>query len=156
VPTVDFQATLAAVDGEGQVPTGTARWTLLIDADRRPQGWLDGSGMRAGRGLRRDDVRLGGTLIRPGGTLRSALDAALSSPSGEAVAVGAAGLLVGTVSAQAVVDAIERAREAAATGATGDGPVVGFAAEAKPVGTRLDSTRPESDGAAASGVTGDQ
>jgi osmoprotectant transport system ATP-binding protein len=131
-PTIDFDTTLAAVGGDAPAPSVTARWTLLIDGDRRPQGWLDGAGLRSGRGLRRDDVRLGGTLIRPGGSLRSALDAALSSPSGDGVAVDSDGRLLGIVSAQAVVDAIERARAAAATDATGDGPVVGFAAEAAP------------------------
>ncbi len=131
VPTVDFDAILAVLNGEGSAPAITSRWSLLVDGDHRPQGWLDGDGLRAGRPLRRDDVRLGGTLIRPGGTLRAALDAALSSPSGDGVAVDADGRALGIVPAQAVLDAIERARAAASVAsAAGDGPVVGFATQA--------------------------
>jgi osmoprotectant transport system ATP-binding protein len=120
------------VDSGGPAPSVTARWSLLIDADRHPQGWLDGAGLLAGRGLHRDDVRLGGTLIRPGGTLRSALDAVLSSPSGDGVAVDDEGTLRGTVEGAEVLQAIERARAAAAATPSGDAPVVGFAAEAAP------------------------
>ena len=132
VPTVDFDATLAALAGGGPAPSVTARWSLLVDADRRPQGWLDGAGLLTGRPLHRDDVRLGGTLIRPGGTLRSALDAVLSSPSGDGVAVDEEGTLRGIVEGGAVLEAIERACVAAAATPSGDAPVVGFAAEAAP------------------------
>jgi osmoprotectant transport system ATP-binding protein len=128
--TVDLDEVLAAVDSGGPAPSVTARWSLLIDADRHPQGWLDGAGLLAGRGLHRDDVRLGGTLIRPGGTLRSALDAVLSSPSGDGVAVDDEGTLRGIVEGAEVLQAIERARAAAAATPSGDAPVVGFAAEA--------------------------
>ena len=146
-PTVDVDAAWAAIgrvargtvgdggDGAADASAAGARWALLLDGDRRPQGWLDRSGPAAGRPLTRDDIRLGGTLIRPGGSLRSALDAALSSPSGAGVAVDADGRLLGTVSAQAVLAAIERARSAATSQAV-DGPVVGFASsEAAPEAT---------------------
>ncbi len=131
VPSVDFAAVQAVlgdgaadVTGLGLAP-GT-RWALLIDAEHRPQGWLDCSSVGTGQPLTTTDVRLGGTLIHPGGSLRSALDAALSSPSGNAVAVDGDGRLVGTVTAREVLDAIERARSAAASPRT-DGPVVGYA-----------------------------
>jgi osmoprotectant transport system ATP-binding protein len=136
VDTVSAEAVLEAVDGDGGTGgydaalAGTPaadRWALLLDADRRPQGWLDRSGIGAGRAPGRQDIRLGGTLIRPGGSLRSALDATLSSPSGSGVAVDDDGHLVGVVAARDVIAAIERARRAA-TAPDSDGPVVGFAA----------------------------
>ena len=48
------------------------------------------------------------------GSLRSALDAALSSPSGQGVAVDADGRVVGSVSADDVLTALASARAAAA------------------------------------------
>jgi len=134
-PTVDFESAVAAARSDGQVGDyddvlgagrGLPRWALLVDDRGHPQGWLDRAGLVAGRPLSRDDIRLGGTLIRPGGSLRSALDASLSSPSGAGVAVDADGRLIGTVSAQAVLAAIERSRTAAAS-PEAEGPVVGFA-----------------------------
>jgi osmoprotectant transport system ATP-binding protein len=134
-PTVDFESAVAAAraDREGGgyddvlgAGRGLPRWALLVDDRGHPQGWLDRAGLAAGRPLARDDIRLGGTLIRPGGSLRSALDASLSSPSGAGVAVDADGRLIGTVSAQAVLAAIERSRAAAAS-PEAEGPVVGFA-----------------------------
>lgn len=144
-PTADFEA---AVRAESAARAGSAvieyddslapgvtdpRWVLLIDAERRPQGWLDRAGLATGRGLRHGDIRLGGTLIRPGGSLRSALDAALSSPSGSGVAVDAEGRLIGTVTASAVMAAVEAARTVAERN---DGPVVGYAAEGPAPGNR--------------------
>jgi osmoprotectant transport system ATP-binding protein len=116
VDTADVQEVTAAVEGAGPPPVvhGAGRWLLLVDGERRPQGWLDCAGLQAGRPLRQQDIRLGGTLIRPGGSLRSALDAALSSPSGDGVAVDEGGQLVGIVSAEAVLRAIEQARHGSA------------------------------------------
>lgn len=101
-----------------------ARWYLLVDDDRRPHGWLDGGPILAGAKIEPGNVRLGGSLIRPGGSLREALDAALSSPSAAGVAIDDSGAVVGTVTASAVLAAIEQARSAAADAA---GPVVAFA-----------------------------
>jgi osmoprotectant transport system ATP-binding protein len=49
----------------------------------------------------------GGTLATQGGSLRAALDACLSSPSGRGVVVDEAGRLLGTVTAREVLDLIE-------------------------------------------------
>lgn len=114
------------------------RWALLVDDNRRPQGWLDRGRIRTGAAPTRDDIRLGGTLIRPGGSLRSALDAALSSPSGSGVAVDDEGRLVGIVPAREVLAAIERARRAASDRITGD-PIVGYAAESEAFGVSTTS-----------------
>ncbi|HAP90896.1 MAG TPA: proline/glycine betaine ABC transporter ATP-binding protein, partial [Arthrobacter bacterium] len=53
----------------------------------------------------------GGSLFRPGETLRRALDSALSSPSGQGVAVDDEGRVRGTVRAQEVLAVIEEARQ---------------------------------------------
>ena len=50
----------------------------------------------------------GGTLATQGGTLRAALDACLSSPSGRGVVVDGQGRLLGTLTAREVLDLIER------------------------------------------------
>ena len=85
-------------------------WTLAVDADSKPQGWLavgalpdsalDGE-------ITPDTLNLGGTLAAVGGTLRAALDAALSSPSGRGVVVDEDGRFAGTVSASEVLARIE-------------------------------------------------
>jgi osmoprotectant transport system ATP-binding protein len=69
-----------------------------------------------GRPLRRrarrrgdpDLLNLGGTLAPVHGTLREALDAALSSPSGRGVVVDNDGHFAGTVSASEVLARIEQ------------------------------------------------
>jgi len=88
---------------------GRARdgWLLVVDAERRPIGWLApgdpgtraaSAGVTVTEGL----LHLGGTLAEAGGSLRAALDAALSAPSGRE------GRLLGTVRAAQVLTAIER------------------------------------------------
>jgi osmoprotectant transport system ATP-binding protein len=49
----------------------------------------------------------GGSLLRPDGTLRQALDAALSSPSGVGVAVDADGKVIGGLRVEDVLEAID-------------------------------------------------
>jgi osmoprotectant transport system ATP-binding protein len=58
----------------------------------------------------------GGTLATQNGSLRAALDAALSSPSGRGVVVDDEGRLIGTVTTAEVVELIEL--HAASTRAT--------------------------------------
>ena len=49
----------------------------------------------------------GGTLASTTGSFRAALDAALSSPSGRGVLVDGGGVLVGTVTAEQVLAALQ-------------------------------------------------
>ena len=85
-------------------------WALVVDGEQRPQGWL-----AVGRlpdaaldsEITPDLLNLGGTLARDSGTLREALDAALSSPSGRGVIVHEDGTFAGTVSASQVLARIE-------------------------------------------------
>ncbi|HJW00534.1 MAG TPA: ATP-binding cassette domain-containing protein [Arthrobacter sp.] len=84
-------------------PSAVSGWQLVVDAGMRPLGW-------AGPGT---DTELipGGSLFRPGDTLRRALDAALSSPSGLGVAVDREGRVLGAIRAQEVLAVIEEARQ---------------------------------------------
>jgi osmoprotectant transport system ATP-binding protein len=86
------------------------RWILVVDDDRRPRGWLDCAAVPVGHPVGVDDLVLGGSLAAPDGSLRRALDAALSSPSGRGVAVDADGAVVGTITAAEVLTAIEQSR----------------------------------------------
>ena len=86
------------------------RWILVVDGDHRPRGWLDCAAVPVGHPVGVDDLVLGGSLAAPDGSLRRALDAALSSPSGRGVAVDGDGVVIGTIAADEVLAAIEQAR----------------------------------------------
>jgi osmoprotectant transport system ATP-binding protein len=93
-------------------------WALVVDDENRPQGWLALTGVaeEALQGLvTPDSLNLGGTLATVDGTLRAALDAALSSPSGRGVVVDADGRFLGTVSASQVLARIEEQASVART-----------------------------------------
>jgi osmoprotectant transport system ATP-binding protein len=85
-------------------------WALVVDADNKPQGWLAVGRLPesalAGE-ITPELLNLGGTLAGQGGTLRAALDAALSSPSGRGVIVHDDGTFAGTVTASHVLARIE-------------------------------------------------
>jgi len=81
-------------------------WLLVVDADSRPLGWVDRRTVSDGRPVREQDMRLGGALVDPGSSLRTALDSALSSPSGRGVVVDDDGVLVGSVTAAEVLDRV--------------------------------------------------
>ncbi|WP_307086765.1 ABC transporter ATP-binding protein [Arthrobacter agilis] len=83
-------------------------WTLLVDTEGRPHGWVP-QASRAGF-TRQADAVPGGSLYTRGDSLRRALDAALSSPSGLGVAVDDDGRVVGVVRAAEVFGLIEAAR----------------------------------------------
>ena len=85
----------------------------MVDERRQPRGWLDCPPVPDGHRVSVDDLVLGGSLVGPEASLRTALDAALSSPSGRGVAVDADGRVIGTVAARDVLAAIEKARLAA-------------------------------------------
>ncbi len=84
----------------------TDAWVLAVDTDHRPLGWWPPS--TAGTTA---VLIPGGSLFHAGDTLRNALDAALSSPSGLGVAVDVAGKVAGLVKASEVLEAIDAARE---------------------------------------------
>jgi len=85
-------------------------WVLVVDPARRPQGWLSVAGVDAAAldgPVTADLLNLGGTLATQASTLREALDAALSSPSGRGVVVAEDGRLEGTITASEVLTRIE-------------------------------------------------
>jgi osmoprotectant transport system ATP-binding protein len=97
VPTLTLGGPGFSSDG-----AAAADWQLVVDTDMRPVGW-------AGPGTESEFVP-GGSLFHPGDTLRRALDAALSSPSGLGVAVDSDGRVLGAIMAQEVLAVIEDAR----------------------------------------------
>ena len=82
------------------------QWVLVVDDAGAPLGWAEPE--RLSGLIDRDHLHRGGTVARVGGSLRAALDAALSAPSRRGVLVDENGRLVGTVRAQDVLSAIER------------------------------------------------
>ena len=101
-PTVALGSVLAAADVSDD-------WLLAVDDDGAPQGWLRLAELPPGPSpvTERQLIR-GGTLATQGGSLRSVLDACLSSPTGRGVIVDEAGRLIGTVTASEVLALIER------------------------------------------------
>jgi osmoprotectant transport system ATP-binding protein len=86
-------------------PAAGPGWWLAVDGQRRPRGWLAPPHPGGGQA-----VRAGGSLHRLGGPMRTALDAALSSPSGLGVVVDDTGAVVGGVRAEEVLAAWRRHR----------------------------------------------
>ncbi|HSO91601.1 MAG TPA: ATP-binding cassette domain-containing protein [Arthrobacter sp.] len=81
----------------------SGEWQLVVDESLRPLGW-SGPGKGAA-------TVPGGSLFRKGDTLRRALDAALSSPSGLGVAVDADGRVAGVITAEEVLAVIASDRQ---------------------------------------------
>ncbi|MDX1889619.1 ABC transporter ATP-binding protein [Mycolicibacterium sp. 050158] len=89
-------------------------WVLVTKPDGSPYSWIDADGVelhRQGKSLY-DSTTAGGSLYLPGGTLRLALDAALSSPAGLGVAVDADKQVIGGIKADDVLAALEAQRRA--------------------------------------------
>jgi osmoprotectant transport system ATP-binding protein len=89
-------------------------WTVVVDADGKPLGWVSASTQDA---VSADDLVSGGSLFEvdstatgTAGSLRNALDAALSSPAAVGIAVGQDGAVVGGVTADTVLAALADAR----------------------------------------------
>jgi osmoprotectant transport system ATP-binding protein len=94
------------------LPAGS--WALVVKPDGSPYAWINAAGValhRDGSSLY-DSTIAGGSLFHPDGTLRLALDAALSSPSGLGVAVDDGGQVIGGVRADDVLSALESQRQA--------------------------------------------
>ena len=98
----------SAAEGIGD---GHGRWLLVVD-EQRPAARLAGLPRRAGRASGDAWTTWSSAARWPGpdASLRTALDAALSSPSGRGVAVDAESAVIGTVAARDVLDAIEKSR----------------------------------------------
>ncbi|WP_197523333.1 ABC transporter ATP-binding protein [Actinokineospora pegani] len=107
-------------------PAATARdrltdgWAVVVDEQNRPLGWVSDTILSTVEAeIQAGHLASGGSLhvvdaehAGNAGSLRNALDAALSSPSGVGIAVDASGAVVGGVKADAVVAALAQARSA--------------------------------------------
>jgi osmoprotectant transport system ATP-binding protein len=86
-------------------------WVLVVDSEQHPQGWFNGAERNGATVVEPDHLVPGGSLYDIGsGSLRSALDAALSSPSGQGVAVDAEGRVAGAITADDVLRALDDVR----------------------------------------------
>jgi osmoprotectant transport system ATP-binding protein len=92
------RVTEAGVDA---LQLGPQEWALVCKPDGSPFGWLNAEGVVAG-----------GSLLPPDGTLRQALDAALSSPSGIGVAVDEMRGVIGGFTAPDVLAVLDSQRQA--------------------------------------------
>ncbi|GGG14534.1 putative amino acid ABC transporter, ATP-binding protein [Rhodococcoides trifolii] len=88
-------------------------WVLMVTENGAPDGWMDAGGLEAHRNGRslHECTSAGGSLFVPGGDLRQALDAAISSPSGIGVAVDKSGVVVGGVDATEIIDLLAKQRK---------------------------------------------
>jgi osmoprotectant transport system ATP-binding protein len=105
-PRLPLRPERTAVVGE-RLDGAREEWVLVVDDANRPLGWVEPA--RVTGEIRSEMLHRGGTVARASGPLRSALDAALSSPSRRGVIVDDAGALVGSVRAHEVLTAIEEA-----------------------------------------------
>ena len=98
--------------GIGSLNLGPGEWALVTKPDGSPYAWIDANGAglyRQGKSLY-DSTMAGGSLFLPNGTMRLALDAALSSPAGLGVAVDDRRQVIGGVTADDVLAAIKDKR----------------------------------------------
>ncbi|WNG81732.1 ATP-binding cassette domain-containing protein [Mycobacterium sp. ITM-2016-00316] len=101
-----------AEDDIDQLQLAPGEWALVLRTDGKPFAWINAEGVdvhRNGSALY-DSTIGGGSFFRPDGSLRLALDAALSSPSGLGVAVDEDGRLLGGVQADDVLAALKQQR----------------------------------------------
>lgn len=95
-------------------------WILVVDAGRRPLGWVSAGALPASGVL--GDARLapvGHTFDAETDSVRAALDAAILSPSGRAVAVDGSGQVVGVADQHDLTAAIRPAAPPARDGVSG-------------------------------------
>jgi osmoprotectant transport system ATP-binding protein len=105
-PKLPLAAERTLLVGESTEGVSSA-WALVVDNESRPLGWVEPA--RVEGPVSTEMLHRGGTVARASGSLRGALDAALSSPSRRGVIVDDSGSLVGTVRAHEVLSLIESA-----------------------------------------------
>ncbi|MFE8944714.1 ABC transporter ATP-binding protein [Streptomyces sp. NPDC007856] len=93
-----------------------APYLLVTDPDGRPLGWSEPGRLTAGAVDREQLLDHGRPFVPGRDSLRTALDGAVLSPTGWAVAVDGEGRAVGVVSQQVIGEAIRAAHSRVATG----------------------------------------
>lgn len=99
--------------GVDALELGPGDWALVTRPDGSPYAWIDVNGVglhRQGKSLY-DSTIAGGSLFLPNGTMRLALDAALSSPAGLGVAVDDRRQVIGGLKADDVIAALRATRK---------------------------------------------
>jgi len=100
----------STADQAAAAAAGGAPYLLLTDTDGRPLGWTTPKAAAGGAGVARADLLPHGRPFASGReSLRDALDCAVLSPTGWAVAVDADGAVAGVASQETIADAIRRA-----------------------------------------------
>ncbi|MGW5355953.1 ABC transporter ATP-binding protein [Streptomyces sp. NPDC004031] len=99
-----------------------APYVLLTDAEGRPLGWAPAkdAATAAGKGAREELLPHGRPFVAGRDSLRDALDCAVLSPTGWAVAVDGEGVAAGVVSQEAIGAAIRSAHAAGTDGGGAD------------------------------------
>lgn len=99
-------------EGIDALDLAPGQWVLVTKPGGAPYAWINAEGVALHRGGSSlyDSTIAGGSLFRPDGTLRLALDAALSSPAGLGVAVDENEQVLGGVRAADVLAAIDDER----------------------------------------------
>ncbi|MFE2407156.1 ABC transporter ATP-binding protein [Kitasatospora sp. NPDC059408] len=116
-------------------------WELALDDERRPIGWIDRDAptaeLRPAPGYRPDTD-----------TLRTALDAAVLSPAGVAVALDSDGRATGTADREAVLRALTAPGDTTATAPSDTGTLVKDEAKGEAKGEERDGEKAEAKSAA--------
>ncbi|MFB7089249.1 ABC transporter ATP-binding protein [Streptomyces sp. NPDC056296] len=145
-PSADLELTsgpVVRVDATAeQLAAPDAPYLLVTDGEGRPLGWAEPRDLTAGDIAVEALLPYGRPFVPGADSLRAALDCAVLSPTGWAVAVDADGRVAGVVSQQTIGEAIRAAHHA---GNTGDAP-----ADDAPAGDVQDGDAPQ---AGPAGVT---
>jgi osmoprotectant transport system ATP-binding protein len=103
--------TTAEVGTKAAEVRATDGWVVVVDGENRPLGWLPADRLSTLDDVVADGLVSGGSLYNvDDGSLRSALDSALSSPAGLGIAIDGNGAVAGSVKADTVLDALAEAR----------------------------------------------
>ncbi|MFC8868836.1 ABC transporter ATP-binding protein [Streptomyces sp. NPDC057148] len=105
-----------------QLAAPDAPYLLVTDAEGRPLGWAEPRDLAAGGSAAERLLPYGRPFVPGADSLRAALDCAVLSPTGWAVAVDSDGRVTGVASQQTIGEAIRTAHGAAADGGA---PTVG-------------------------------
>lgn len=106
-PIVAVDATAEQIAARGSATE--APYLLVTGLDGRPLGWSEHGDLTAGRIDAGQLLSYGRPFVAGRDSLRAALDCAVLSPTGWAVAVDAEGRVAGVVSQQTIAEAIRRA-----------------------------------------------
>ncbi|GII02692.1 ABC transporter ATP-binding protein [Planobispora takensis] len=105
--TVPASAEVSSVRGTAEA------WLVVVDDDGGPLGWIAPKDLPDSGTLAGVPAAPYGTFVKGRDSLRSALDAALLSPSGNAIAVDGSGRVVGVATREALDEALARVADGA-------------------------------------------